>query len=151
MIAPIGHAHLIEQLGGLGQRSPSRPAGHDQRDGHVFGRSECGQQVELLKDEADVRSAKADQLVGGKRFQIRIEHRHLAGGGPHDARHYRQQRRLAAPTRTNQQRELAGIDVEIDAAQRAHLDRARGIGLGQLLRGEDLRTCRRRARFSGRR
>ena len=48
-----------------------------------------------------------------------------------------EQRRLSAAGRAQQDDDFSSRDLEVDAVQRVNLHLARGVGLGQCLRGED--------------
>ena len=96
-------------------------AGDDQRHGGVFGGGERGQQIELLKDEADVLPAEACLLAVGHLRQVAAHDEALAVGEGEDAGDDRQQRRLAAAAGADQHGHLAGVNVEIGAAERVRL------------------------------
>ena len=107
----------------------------DQR--HVLPRRQAGNQVVELKHEAHVVAAIARQrrVVEFGELLAAVEHR-AAGGHVEPAQNI-EQRALAAAGGAQQHDELAGVQVEVDAPQRVHVDLAHVVDLGDLPCGEN--------------
>lgn len=104
------------------------------------------------KCEADVLAPEARQLGLARPAEIVIEERRAAAGRRVEAAEQVEQRRLAAARRSQQDDELAAVDVEIDAAQRVHVDLADAVRLRQPARDQDplanVRGCAHAAVYS---
>ena len=107
------------------------------RHGDVVARREVGQQVELLKHEAD--GASCAGWCGRRRSGCEIlpGHAHLAGGRRRESADDVEQRGFARAGRPHDGQELAALDVQIDAAQRRHVDFAHAVDLAQIARLDD--------------
>ena len=70
--------------------------------------------------------------------QLQVLEEQATAGGKIEPAHDVQQRGLAAAGRPEQDDDLTRPDLKIDALQGPHLHLARGVGLGQVLRGEDI-------------
>ena len=88
-------------------------------------------------------------VVGRREILVVVQH--LTGRRDVEPTEDVEQRRLATPRRPEQHDELAGVEIEVDAAQRMHVDLAHGIDLGDLAGREDRApNDRGRRRLSGR-
>ena len=114
-----------------------------QRHADVFGRRQRRQQIELLKHEADVLPAEL-HLAAAREPGRPVPSTTIspAVGSRMPARTDKQ-RRLAAAARPDQQRQLAGIDVQIDAAQRLTSELPAAVVLGHPAAGDGRRFDRR--------
>ena len=114
-----------------------RPGGDvgDQR--HVLPGRQAGNQIVELKHEADVLAAVAGErgVVEFGELLPAVEHR--AAGGHVEPAQDIEQRALAAAGRAQQHDELAGVQIEVDAAERVHVDFAHVIDLRQSAGGEN--------------
>ena len=84
-----------------------RPAGDHQRDRRVLGGRERGQEVVLLEDEADVPGPEPRPVPVAHRRDLVAEDRHRRPRRVENAGDHRQQGRLAAARRADDQRHLA--------------------------------------------
>ena len=98
---------------------------------HVLARRQARDQVVELEHEADVLAAIAGQLALVGADQVVVAEDDLAGGRRVEPAEDVEQRRLAAAGRAEQHDKFAFANVEIDRAQRMHLDFARPINLRQ--------------------
>ena len=134
VIEPLGEAHPRQRLG---RRHRLRgDVGHQR---HVLACGERGDEVVELEHEADVLPPVARErgLVGVR--QIVVLECDRARARRIEPAQDVEQRRLAAARGPEQDDELAGADVEVDAAQRVHLGLAHAVRLGKGARGEDHR------------
>jgi hypothetical protein len=106
-------------------------------DRHVFARGQARDQVVELEHEADVVAAEARQLAVAGLGQVLAVVPDVAVRGHVETAQDVQERGLAAAGRAEQHHELAGIQIEIDAAQGVDLDLAHAIHLGDAARAED--------------
>src|SRR5690606_39696152 len=86
-----------------------------------------GNEVEALKDEADLAIAKPRALLGVDLVDRDAGEPVLARRGLVEETEDRQQRGLAASGRTFDRHVFAALDDEIDAAERMRLDRFRSV------------------------
>ena len=102
-------------------------AGDVHRERDVLGGGEVGEQVArgLLPDEADRAPPVRDALAGAHGEQVVARRRGDTGSGGVEAREDREQRRLARARRPDDGDHLAGLDAQVQALQRLHLDRRR--------------------------
>jgi hypothetical protein len=107
----LGEPDARQQLAGAHDGLRARHALQHERDGHVLGGGERGQQVEGLEDEAHVPAAEGGQLRGGELLRVFAEDAALAVRAVEDAGHDRDQRRLAAARRPHEQQHLAAAHV----------------------------------------
>ena len=77
--------------------------------------------VGLLEDEADRLAAVLRALAPAHREEVVTVDGRRAGGGGVQARQDRQERRLARSGGAHDRRELARLDLEVEALQRLHL------------------------------
>jgi hypothetical protein len=124
-------AHVAQHLHRTGQRRPLHAALDDQRYSDVLGGRQRRQQVELLEDEADVPAAELRLLAAREPAQVLAQHRHQPAGRVEGAGQDGDERRLAAAGRADQQGQLAGANVQVDAAQGADAGVAAAVVLGQ--------------------
>ncbi len=94
------------------------PAGDHQGNGRVLGRGQSRQEVVLLEHEADVLGPEPGLRPIAHPGDVVAEDGHLAFVGVEDAGDHREQRGLAAARGPDDQRHLAGVDVQIDPRQR---------------------------------
>ncbi len=118
----VSEAHLLQRALrldlGLGALQPA----HVERDPHVLLGRQRREQVVGLEHEADVAAAQVGEFFGVEPFRAVAGDGELARARRHDAAEDRQQRGLAAAGGAHQQRQLAGVELQVDALQRAHLD-----------------------------
>ena len=103
----------------------------------VLARGQAGNQVVELEHEADMLAAVLRQLALVGRGEIVIAIADGSRRGHVEAAEDVQQRRLAAARRPEHDDELGLKEVEIDAAQRVHVDLAHVVDLGQAACFED--------------
>ena len=102
------------------RRPAGAASGDDSRERHVLERAHPLEQVEELEHEPDVLPPQARTAVlvlAGERHPCQHD---LAARRRVDAGDQLQQRRLPAPRRPDDRHELAGGDLEVDAAERPH-------------------------------
>jgi len=109
------------------------PALHQEREAGVLGSRQRRKQVVLLKDEADHPRSKGDERIPAKIAEWSVEDADVAGRGLEQACDDRDQRRLAAPGRPDQQRDLSRGDLDVDSVEHLHT---------RVTRTEDLRDAR---------
>src|SRR6266511_3326399 len=97
----------------------------------VLGDGERRQQVEVLEDEAEAAGAQARQAPLGGAGDVQAVHLDDAGGGAQHGAEHQQQGGLAAAGRAHEQHHLAGVDVQVDAADGGHGQLPLPEGLGE--------------------
>ncbi len=102
-----------------------------QRHGDVVLRTEFGQQVVELVDEAQVLVAQFALARGRERVQRLALQLHGAGGGRVEPAQQVQQRALARTRGADDGQRLAGMHVQIHALEHGHVQAAFGEALGQ--------------------
>src|SRR5262249_30026396 len=107
-----------EEGTGFLQRRLARLARDQQRDGDVLGGGEGGQEGVLLEEEADVPATEEDPVGGREIVHVDPETGEISAGPVEQAGDHRDQRRLPAATRTDEEAELAEAGAEFDSAQR---------------------------------
>src|SRR4051794_6801821 len=136
MAGPIGQVDPLEEGGrpltGLAVAGARGPHGRL----YVLAGAQAGHEVERLEHDADGASP-----VGGHRRAPQLDDILAAdedrpGRGREDARQSREQRRLAAAAGSEQQHELSGGYVQIQAVDGSHDIAAAGVLDGQLLDDE---------------
>ena len=120
-------------LGGLHLRR----AVVEQRQFDVVERRGARQQVEALEDEPDLAVAHDRELVLRHARDVLAVEDVAAARRPIEAPEDVHQRRLAGSGRAGDRDELAGLDVEVRAAQRAHGDLADVVGLDEISDGNN--------------
>src|SRR6185503_4863702 len=90
-----------------------------------------------LEHEADLRVAHVREVARRERRHVVPVEEVASGGRPIEAAEQVHERRLAGARRAGERDELAGRDVERDAAQRLHLHLAEVVGLRQVANGDD--------------
>jgi cytochrome oxidase assembly protein ShyY1 len=85
--------------------------GQFQRRGHVFQRRHRRNEVEGLEHHPHMFATEAGELILVHRGQIAPERRHLTAGGPFEAAHEHEERRLAGPRRPRQRDRFAARTV----------------------------------------
>ena len=127
------------------QRVDRRPAGacagDRQRQHDVLLRRQRRQQVERLEDEADVLAAQARELAVVHARDVLAGDVDRARAGRVEAGEQVHQRRLARARRAHDGGELAGREVERDAAQRVDGRVALAVRARQCGRGDGMRNC----------
>ena len=103
----------------------------------VLARRQARNQVVELEDEADVLAAVLRERGVGRRREIEVLEAHPAGRRRVEAAEDVEQRGLAAARMAEQDEQLARDDVEIDAAQRRHLDLAHLVDLREAAHFEE--------------
>ena len=109
-----------------------RDAIQQQRQRHVLGRRERGEQVEVLKHKAHAAAADQCPLVVVQLRQVPAFQQDLPAGGLFHARQQVQQRALAGAGGSHDGQELALMHGQIDAAQRLDPRVPLSVGLRQL-------------------
>ena len=107
-------------------------AGDRQRQQDVLLRGQRRHQVERLEDEADPVAAQPGQRLVVERDEVGVAEQHRAAGGVVERRAAVHQRRLARARGAHHRGELAGVEVEGHAVERAHLGLAGAVDLGQV-------------------
>ena len=120
LVRLLGEPEEVEEIpSALAGLPPRRPC-NDSRERHVLERAHPFEQVEELEHEPDVLAPQARTAVlvpAGERHPCQHD---LAARRRVDAGDQLQQRRLPAPRRSDDRHELAGGDLEVDAAERPH-------------------------------
>src|SRR5437870_7317041 len=106
-----------------------RHVGVDHGERHVLERRRPPEQVEVLEDEADPAVADRRARVGGEGRDVDVAQAIGAACRLVEAADQVHARRLAGARCAHDRQELAGPDVERDAAQRPHLDVAQVVDL----------------------
>gem|GEM_PF-6876721 len=104
--------------------------------GHRLARRQARDQVVELEHKADVVAAEQRQVALAGCGEVVVEVEDLAGGRRVEAAEDVEQRRLAAARGAEQHHQFARVQLEVDAAQRRHLDLAHPVDLGQAARLE---------------
>ncbi len=130
LLAPL-QANQFEQFPGaiLAFAVPCRI---EQRQLDVLQRTGARKQVEVLKDEADLAAAHQCQLFLGQRRDIDVLKVVASAGRAIEAAKDVHQGRFAGSRRSHDRDELAALDREADAVERAHLDLAQLVDLEQI-------------------
>ncbi len=128
-----GQAHGRQGLAGAGPGLGHRQAADAKRHGHVVQRAELGQQVVKLVDKAQVRIAQAALFGRAQTGQGRAHERHFAAGGRIEPAQEVQQGALARARGADDGHRLAGMHLQVDAAQHFDIEPAFGEALGQAL------------------
>ena len=107
-----------------------------QRCRDILQRGHRGDEVKGLKDNTEIVTAQAGQLILGLRAEIVIKRADGAAGGAFQPAHQHQQRRLAGAGRADQPDALAPVDIQRDPVEYPDetgipLQCKRGIGEGQ--------------------
>ena len=97
----------------------------------------AGEEIEALEDEADLGVANHRALVAVEGRDVDAVEVVGAGGRAVEASQDVHQRRLAGAGRSHDGHELAGLDVEVDAGERAHFHLAHLVDLGQIVNLDD--------------
>jgi acyl-CoA thioesterase-1 len=135
MIQPVAEPDLAQHLGGNFHRV--RPVAELEGQGHVLERRHGRDQMERLKDDADIGAAGKCELVLAEPGEIVSCDRDAAGGCPLEPRHDHQQRRLARARRADDRDRLSGWNGERDAAQDFYGARPAGQGQPDILQIDD--------------
>jgi len=106
-------------------------AGEVARQLDVLGDGERRQQVEVLEDEAEAAGAQARQAPLGGAGDVQAADLDDTGGRPQHRPQHQQQGGLAAAGRAHEQHHLAGVDVQVDAADGGHGQLTLAEGLGE--------------------
>ena len=117
MVGPLTEPDPFQGLSGPGPDLVRAEAVEQQRQADVVGGGERRQQVEELEDETDPPPAPKGEVVVRHRGEGGALEQHVAGGGPVQARHDVQQRRLAGAGRASDDEEVTGIDGQGDAPE----------------------------------
>ena len=103
--------------------------GVDQRQLDLFDRRRARQQIELWNTKPILRLRTAASWSSLSRADFLAVERVAAAGGQVQTAQDVHQRALARAARAHDRDQLAVVDLQADAAQRVHLDRAHAIGL----------------------
>src|SRR5262245_32959452 len=106
--------------------------GVDHRERHVLERRRPPEQVEVLEDEADPPVADRRALIHRERRNVGVTQPIGTARRLVEAADQVHARRLAGTRRADDRQELAGADVERDAAQCPDLDVAQVVDLGDV-------------------
>jgi hypothetical protein len=132
-VNPVPGTTPIEHL--PGERPCVRAACDVGPELDILERSELGEEVERLKDEADAPAAEREQLPTRRPSDVPARHHDAPFGRRIERADDIQQRRLAASRRTQLNREILGRDPDRDVCERDHDVRASRVTLtdrGQL-------------------
>jgi hypothetical protein len=109
----------------------------EEGDLDIFEDAELGDEVIGLKDEPDALAADFRQLIIAHAGDILIPQKVLAGGGAVEATEEIEHGRFAGAGGSHDGHQLAGADLQGDAAQGMHLELAHGVGFGDVLNIDD--------------
>src|SRR5438105_10081927 len=113
MSEPVAESNLAEQFPGPFTALAKRQApAVEQRQLDVLQRRGARQQIEALKDKADVAIANAGALVARHRHDFLARQFEAAGGGTVEAAERIHERRLARSGRAHQRHVLSLLDAE---------------------------------------
>ncbi|OIQ64813.1 hypothetical protein GALL_536340 [mine drainage metagenome] len=135
---------LVGQPDSIQQRQHPHAAlrcGHPvqaQRVFHVFIRTEHRQQVEVLKDKAEMVGTKVRQRVVRQLLDRLPGDDHLALVRSVNAADQIQQRGFAATRRAGDHGKAVGANVQVNVAQGRHPDRAQVVGFADLLQNDGI-------------
>src|SRR5262245_46404504 len=116
----MSQSQMVEQrVGAVHRLRPLHPSGDERYRGVLRG-GQSGQQVVLLKDEAQIPAAKLDLLVRGQQVRLLAEERDFALGGVEQSGNDAQKRGLPAAARADNEGQLAVARFKIDPAQGVH-------------------------------
>ena len=133
--AQLGDAQVVEQLAPARARVAGREPREQPGQLDVVGDREVRDEIEELKDEADLAAAQQRPGRLAELVDPAPAEMDLAGGGPVEAAEQMQQSGLAAARGPHDADELALGDRQVDTAQRGDLD---PVGLvGPLETGRD--------------
>ena len=113
-----------------------------QRQLHVFDRGGARQQVEPLEHESDLPVADRRQLVVREMRDVAAVQQIASAGRAIEAAQDVHERRLSRAGRSDHGDELAAADVERDAAEGVHRRALHGVGLRDVVRGDQRRVGR---------
>ncbi len=109
----------------------------EQRQFHILGGGQDGNQVEGLENETHVLVAPVGELRFVQLGHVHALHETFAAGRPVHAGDEVKQGGFAGTARAHEREKFPGGDVEGDAVERGHLDFALGIKLGQFADFDD--------------
>src|SRR5581483_6321379 len=118
MIEPCAELHQIEKFSRALVNFFPRPSAKMQRQRNVFHASQSWQQIEELKNEADLIAADAREIIIGKFRERRTVDFEFAPGRPVEPADEVQKSGFSRPGRSNDGNHLAAIDRKIHAFER---------------------------------
>jgi hypothetical protein len=133
MVQAVPEADALERGAGRGHARLGRRAAVEQPLGDVLQRAHPVEQEELLEHEADRARAQAGELAVVEVGDVGAGHRDAAFRRAVERAHHVQQGRLAGPGRADDADQLAVVDPQAHAVQRAH---AAAVLLGDVLQDE---------------
>ena len=119
-VAPVPHPDLLQRGLRAGLPVAAVARGVDVGEHHVLERGAVAEQMEGLEHEADAPRSQRGALVLAQRRGVDAVDQVGARGGAVEAPEDVEQRGLAGPGRPYDRDPVAGVDVEVDAAQRLH-------------------------------
>ena len=128
----VGQAQLLEGGHRHHARRPGTGAVELQRQRHVLGRRQSGQQVEVLEHVADRPAPQPGPIVARHRRDVLSVDEDVTGRGLLEGPGDRQQRALARSARTHDRDQLAGVDCEVDIPHRFDERWTLAVGLRHL-------------------
>jgi hypothetical protein len=146
-VGAVADAEDVEQLRRARGPIAAADARESERERDVLGRGQVRHQVarRLLPDEPDHRAPVVDALPRRHRHEVPVAHAHPAGGRHVEPREHGQQRGLAGAGRAHDRHELAGLDEQVEALERLHLDALRLVDAHERV-AHDERVLAERAR-----
>ena len=144
MVAALGKAEALQQLVHLLLSGRAVAPLEHERQRQVLLRRECRDQVERLKNQADVPAAEEREVAVAHPFELSAVDDDAALVGHGQAGHEVEQRALAAAAGAHDGEELALGDLQAHAVERGH----RPVTLAELL-ADVLDDQRRRHRSLG--
>jgi hypothetical protein len=136
VIEPLAEPDAHQRLARARVSLAARDTGVEQRQLHVLERARAREQVEALEHEADRTVADLGQRIAIERGDVVAVEQIKAAARPIEATDHVHQRGLARSGRAHHRHEVAFLDLERDSAQRAYLDVAHAVGLGDALERE---------------
>ena len=139
VVEAVAEADEPERVGGV-----ERVLGDVRHERDVLARREARDQVVELEDEPDVLAAVRgeERVVLAREVVIGVVD--VAGRRHVEPAQDVEQRRLPAPGGAEQRDELAGVELEVDAAERDHVDLAHAVDLRDAAGTQDRRDRRHR-------
>jgi hypothetical protein len=97
---------------------------------HVLFRSERGEEIERLKNEAHMAQTHAGQLALTEMRDFGAGNLNASGAAAQDAAHDRKKRGFATSGRTHQEQHFAFMNIEVDSLERRDARRSFFVGFG---------------------
>src|ERR1700677_2537415 len=149
MLHAMAHSHRSQcSLGAVSSRGAPQP-GVGERQLYVDQRAGTWNEVEALKDEADLAVAQVGEVVLVHPADVDAIDQVATTRGYVQAAEDVHQRALAAARAAHDRHQITGVDAQRDAAQGPHADLSQLVGLGDVVHAYDGVTRARRAAAVG--